>query len=199
MLNYTLDHTALQKQRSEYISIAYSVLQDRDLAARVVDSLCSLSPPQDPPHVMEMITVRSMGSSGGRSRKPGNVLANIGSLAEDFGDIGLAAAAVAADHRLVPLAALSIWAKIWKNSKVELTSEQATLAYAIWINREAGNLISRDQAREMHKLICINNDLPEPTEKTFDAALSVLISLGSVEPHSSGKIWIREWVRNTYS
>lgn len=199
MLSHFADQDALEKKRNELVAIAFSVLADRSLASDVVESLCRLSPPQDPPVIFEMISTRSMGASGGSSRKPGNILVSIGNLAGDFGDIGLTVAAGATDRSLIPLAALAIWSKVWARSKIELTRDQATLAYAMWVNREPGNLISIDEAREMHRLVCKSQGLPNPTDETFNAALSALTSIGSVESHKSGKIWLREWVSNSYS
>ena len=199
MLSYTADRRAQDEKRDELVAIAHSILQDPHLASRLVDSLCRLSPPQDPPTVIEMITVRSMGASGGRSRKPGNIVVNFRHLVGDFGDIGLAASAGAADKILIPLAALAIWSKVWNRSAIELTPEQAGLVYAMWLSRDSENLIPRDEAFEMFKLLCKNQRLPDPSEETFESALAALISFGSVEWHKSGKIWLREWVKNGYS
>lgn len=198
-MNYTADHNALKNKRNEFVDVAYSILENDHLASQLVDSLCRFSPPQDPPHFIEMITVHSMGASGGRSRKPGNIVVNFRSLIGDFGDIGLAAGAGTADKSLIPLAAMAIWIKIWNRSKVKLTQEQATLVYAMWLNREPENLISCDEAFEMYKLVCSNQGRPEPSEESFNEAVSSLISFGSVEWHKSGKIWLREWVKNVYS
>lgn len=198
MLEYTPDDEAENQKHHELVEIAHAVLNDADLATRVVSSLCRLSPPKDPPVVIEMMTVHSMGARGGQSRKPGNLLINMKSLVSEFGDIGLAGAAGAVDHRLVPLAALSIWNKLWAHTKIELTAEQASLVYAMWLQRDDGNLVSRADALGMCKLVYKNNGLPEPTSQDFDETVSMLLELGCIEWHKSGKIWLREWVRNTY-
>lgn len=198
-MNYSADHNALNNKRDELVDVAYSILRSDELASQLVDSLCRFSPPQDPPRVIEMITVHSMGASGGRSRKPGNIVVNFRSLIGDFGDIGLAAGAGATDKSLIPLAAMAIWIKIWNRSKIKLTQEQASLVYAMWLNREPENLISSEEASAMYKLICINQGRPEPSDESFNEALSALVSFGSIAWHKSGKIWLREWVRNVYS
>ena len=198
MMEYSPDHDSQRQKHDELICVANDTLGDTVLAVRVVDALCRLSPPMNPPVVIEMMTVHSMGARGGRSRKPGNLLINMRALASEFGDAGLAAATGAVDHRLIPLAALSIWNKLWAHAKVDLTAEQASLVYAMWLQREDGNLVSRNDAYEMCKIVYANNGLPKPSFAAFENAINCLIEIRCIEWHKSGKIWLREWVRCTY-
>lgn len=138
------------------------------------------------------------GCIGGRSRKLGNVVVNIRRLVGDFGDIGLAAAAGASSAHLIPFAAMLIWSKIWANSSVQLTREQASLVYAMWISREMECVVSRREAFEMCRLVYTNNSLPAPTQELFECTLSDLVSLGCIELQESGNIRLCEGVCNTY-
>jgi hypothetical protein len=199
MLTYSPDHKALDSKREELLDIAFAILKDERAAERLVEALCRLSPPQDPPNIMEMITVHSMGARGGRSRKPGNVLVNFRGLVAEFGDIGLAVAAGATDNRLIPLAAMTIWSKVWKKSAIELSENEASLVYAMWLARDADRLVSREEAFQMFLLLHRHRGLPDPDDSVFAVALDRLIQFGAVKWHQSGRIWLREWVQNSYS
>jgi hypothetical protein len=199
MLTYSEDHEALEGKREELLDIAFSVLGDEEAAHRLVRALCRLTPPQDPPNIVEMITVHSMGARGGRSRKPGNVLVNFRKLVEDFGDIGLAVGAGAADYRLVPLAAMAIWSKVWKQSAIDLSEDEASLVYAMWLGRDDANLVSREEAFEMFRLLRRDRALPDPDDATFSKALDRLLFIEAIDWHKTGKLWLREWVRRGYS
>ena len=198
MGSYTPDLKALASKRDELVAVACDILQDAPMAERLVSSLCMLTPPQDPPVVIEMIMVNSRGASGGISRKPGNVVVNFNRFVRDFGDIGLSVAAGASEKWLIPLAALAVWKKISVHSTLELTKEQASLVYSMWLNREDGNLISREQAFEMGKLVYRLNRLAELDDDSFSQTLFDLTSFGCIELHPSGKIWLREWVKSNY-
>ncbi len=147
-MEYTADNDCMRAKRAELIQIATAALDPHNikLAERLVDSFCSLTPPLDPPEVREYITIHSRGAGGGMSRKPGNLWLNWRKLVSEFGDLSLGVVGVAAEPKLVPLAALSILNKIWAHSAIQLSREHATVLYAMWQGRDKDNRLQEADA-----------------------------------------------------
>jgi len=200
MLNHNTNHDRLEEKRDELIEVALTALDgsDYELAEQLVNSLCRLSAPLDPPIVIEMITVHSRGARGGQSRKSGNILINWAAFIRTFGDIGLSIAAGVAEHRLIPFAALVVWDKVWSNAKIKLSPEHATLLYSMWLSRKEGNTTSRSEAFEMGKLVFRQHGFNELDEDVCQNLLNDLVGLECIEFKTSNTIWLREWVRKSY-
>lgn len=199
-IDYSEDIESLESKRNELIAIAAEALgpRDRHLADRVVNSFCATSPPLDPPILMEMITVHSLGRGGGMSRKPGNLILNWRKLAGEFGDLSLTVASVATESWLIPFAALSIWNKVWTHSAIELSKDHATVLYAMWQGRNVENEISHKDAFEKSALMFSINGWAPLERQAFEDIICDLNSLEAIETKESVSIWLRECVKTTY-
>lgn len=201
-MDYTEDNNRLHEKRTELIRIATDALDPRDsnIAARIVDSFCSMSPPLEPPVFIEMITIHSQGARGGRSRKPGNLWLNWRKFSSDFGDLSLTVAGVVVEPKLIPLAALSIWNKIWSHSSIELSREHATVLYAMWQGRNYENKLSEADAFQKSGLMFQLNGWPPLAQQQFDSITEDLQQFQCIEKNdSNGTIWLREWVKKSYT
>jgi len=147
-----------------------------------------------------MITIHSQGARGGRSRKPGNLWVNWRKFASDFGDLSLTVASVAVEPKLIPLAALSIWNKIWSHSSIELTREHATVLYAMWQGRNNENKLTETDAFQKSGLMFQLNGWPALAQQQFDSIIEDLEQIKCIEKDSSdGTIWLRECVKKIYT
>lgn len=198
-MEHTPDNTRLQEKRDELIQLVADVIGERDkvMASQIVDSFCSLTPPQDPPVVMHFITMNSRGYDGGESRKPGNLRLNWRKLLADSPDIGLNIAGVVATPYLVPLAALSLWNKLWGHSAIQLSKEHATVLYAMWQGRDTKNRIANSQAFEKAGVLFSVYQWPSLDKHAFEHILVELERIECIECEDES-IWLCEWVKTTY-
>jgi hypothetical protein len=199
-MEHTPDNTRLQEKRDELIQLVADVIGENDkvMASQIVDSFCSLTPPQDPPVVMHFITMNSRGYDGGESRKPGNLRLNWRKFLVDFPDIGLNIAGVVATPYLVPLAALSLWNKIWGHSAIQLSKEHATVLYAMWQGRDTQNHIENSQAFEKSGVLFGVYQWPPLDNHAFESILAELERIECIECQDK-TIWLREWVKTSYN
>jgi hypothetical protein len=201
-MKYTKDENSLNEKRAELIQIATGVLDPRDaqVAARIVDSFCAMSPPLDPPEFMGMITIYSHGENGGRTRKLGNLCLNWRKLAADFGDLSLTVAGTVAEPWLIPFAALSIWNKVSTHSSIELSPNHATVLYAMWNGRNSNNELTEVDAFEKSAVVFKLNNWPMLAKPTFETIIADLESLKCIERRKPKRmIWLREGVQQTYA
>lgn len=196
------DYKALEKKKTELRNIALSQIPETatnrsSLVDKLFDSYIQLSPPKEPPLVSEMITVSSMGRRGGRSRKPGNIILNLGKLIQIVPDITITAAGVAGPTWLLPFIALHIWNKLWTNSKVDLDQKHAMIIYALWKNRNSENKIHEEAGYEKANSVFHKLELPDLSKSEYTQIINNLLDLECIEIEE-GIIWLREWVRTTY-
>jgi hypothetical protein len=200
-MEYTPDNDRMREKRAELVQIAAESLDPRDtkLAERLVDSFCALTPPLDPPVVIQYITIHSRGTGGGMSRKAGNLWLNWRKFASEFGDLSLTVAGVVAEPRLAPLAALSIWNKVWTHSALQLSREHATVLYAMWQGRGKDNTLSEADAIEKSGVMFQLNGWLPLDRNGYVAILNDLEKLQCIERKEPEVIWLREWVKKTYA
>lgn len=148
IMEYTPDIRVLEQKRLELLSFAIDDLgiDMAHHAESLIDSFCRLSPPQDPPALLEMITWNHGGRNGGRTRKPGNILLNWKKMVREFSDFVLIGASSIEQHWLIPFAALSIFNKLWSHATIELSKEHATCLFAMWHRCNDEHEIDRDMA-----------------------------------------------------
>lgn len=200
-MEYEDDNEGMLAKRTELIQIAASVLDPRDakLAERLVGSFCALTPPRDAPVFMELITINSQGAGGGNSRKLGNLWLNWRKFVGEFGDMSLTVAGTVAEPRLIPLAALSIWNKIWAHSSIELSREHATVLYAMWQGRDKDNMLLETDAIEKSEVLFQLNGWPTLDQQAYISIIDDLEKLRCIKRKSSGGIWLCEWVKKSYA
>jgi hypothetical protein len=199
-MHYTPNTDAAEAKRNELIELARANLGSlTDHAETLIERFASISPPLDPPVFLEMIVADRSGRGGGRSRKLGNILLNWRTLFRDSPDLILTGVGSFAQPWLIPLAALSIFNKLWAQSSIELTKEQATCLFAMWHRSDQNHMIDRDEAFSCCKELFSVYQWPEPSDASFSVIIGDLKSLGCVELRDGGKIWLREWVRSSFS
>ncbi len=198
-MEHTPDNTRLKEKREELIQLVADVISERDkvIASQIVDSFCSLTPPQDPPVVMHLITMTSRGYDGGESRKPGNLRLNWRKLLADSPDICLNIAGVVTTPYLVPFAALSLWNKLRGHSAIQLSKEHATVLYAMWQGRDTNNRIANSQAFEKAGVLFCIYQWPPLNKHAFEHILVELERIECIECEDDS-IWLRESVKTTY-
>jgi hypothetical protein len=193
------DNDALNAKRTELIETTVKLLPARDsnLAERIVDSFCRLTPPEDPPIVMTYTTLRSGGYHGGESRKPGNLWLNWRKLFGELGDVVLNTVGAMATPWLIPFAALSLWNKLWAHATITLSREQAAALFAMWHRCNDDHRILRSLAYDETVALFTVFQWPALDLATFNGLLGELESIDCIEV-SPERIWLREWVKTTY-
>lgn len=198
-MGYTPNNEAMERKRSELISAVAKLLDPRDanVAERVVDRFCLMSPPMSPPFEMHMVTLNGGGGGGGQSTKPGNLVLNWKNLMAETGDLVLTAAGVIAVPWLIPFAALSIWNKFWTHATIELTKEQGASLFAMWHRCDDKHHIARSVALAETNQLFMVFGWPLLSEKAFTNNLRHLEHLQCIKV-TDERIWLREWVKTTY-
>lgn len=196
----TPDYESRDVKRAELVADFRALLgvDASEHAERIVNAFCSVSPPLEPPMVIEMITLHSGGRRGGNSRKPGNIVLNWRRLVQDSADLVLTGAGVVATPWLIPLAALSIFNKLWAHSSIDVSREQAACLFAMWHHRDENNRIEIDRAHSESAALFEVFTWPSLGRAEFDAVLHDLVQMRCVELPGAGTIWLREWVRTSY-
>jgi len=212
-MEYTPDRSAEVRKREELLALAQNELGPlAEHSEMLVQQFVRLSPPQDPPifspvsvqsvkmhetHLAQFVVANRGGLAGGLSRKPGNILLNWRRLFLDSPDLILTGAGAIATPWLVPLAALSIFIKVWTQSTLLLTKEHAASLCAMW-HRCENMKIHFDSA-----LICTNElfqvySWPPLEVVTFQSVLKELETIRCIEIRSNKEIWLCEEVRGSY-
>lgn len=80
-MEYTPDHAAKAAKQKEIEALLATFGEGRRALAlkdakQLVDTFITITPPLDPPVVMELLVMSSLGRGGGSSRKPGNIRLN---------------------------------------------------------------------------------------------------------------------------
>ena len=196
----TPNYEARDAKHAELVTDMRSLLGDdvSEHAERLVNAFCSVNPPLEPPMVIEMITLHSGGRRGGNTRKPGNIILNWRRLVQDSADLVLTGAGVAATPWLIPLAALSIFNKLWSHSGIEVSREQAACLFAMWHHRDENNRIEIDRAHAESDALFDVFTWPSLERAGFEAVLQDLVQMRCVELPDAKTIWLREWVRTSY-
>lgn len=202
-MDYTPDHDAQAIKEKELETLLNEFIESRaaahsgEHAKKLIGSFVTLSPPLDPPLMMELIVMSRLGQGGGTSRKPGNVTLNWRRLFELVPDATIAGASATEARWIIPFAALYIWMKLWKVATINIEEEDAFVLYSLWLHRNEKKRIVEEEAFSRTKLLGEKHGLPAMTRKKFDQAISKLLSLECIEM-DEGVIWLREWVRIKY-
>ena len=197
------DNEALENQKALLRQYVLSLLQEDitqrgEIAEAVLDGFVRLTPPDEEPPSVELITLRSAGRRGGRSRKPGNIFLNWRNLIELIPDVTLAAATgLAGPQWLVLISALYIWNHLWSKSAVELDQAHAVTILALWRNRNGFNKVSEEEGFVCTNEVLTSMGLPPLQRADYTEIIETLANLQCVEVED-GVIWLREWVKTTY-
>jgi hypothetical protein len=195
---------ALQTKKIELTALAEHAFEKHTadkapLAHLVVEAFAELSPPEDSKGYMHLIVLSVAKLPTAESRKAGNIYLNWKKLIEIVPDGALAAAGAATGPSwLIPLAGLYIWNKLWCGVHEKLTDVEATVILALWKNRNIKNKISEDEGYEKTNALRLGLNLPELSRASYEEAISRLLKMKCVKLEN-GWLWLREWVRVSYS
>jgi hypothetical protein len=197
-MDYTPDKAAQAAKQKDIETLLVTFGEDHtaldpEQAKQLIDSFVTISPPLNPPLLMELTVMSNLGRGGGKSRKPGNIRLNWRRLFELVPDVTLAGAGAATAHWLIPFAALYVWMKLWNAATVNIEEEDAFFLYSLWLHRNDESRISEDEAFSKTESLIKNHGLPLIKRETFDQAINKLRSLECIEL-DGGVIWLREWV-----
>lgn len=199
-MDYTPDYDARTAKREELVAIAREELGDlAEYADKLVDMFVELSPPQDPPMALELIQMNRGGRGGGRTRKPGNIRLNWRKLFNASPDLIFTGVGAVATPWLIPLAALSIFDKIWSQSAIELTKEQSTCLFAMWHRCDHSQELSMEEAFSCSQQLFTVYKWEGPTDVQFGEIIDELKRLRCIESKGEGRLWLKEWVSSPYS
>jgi hypothetical protein len=134
----------------------------------------------------------------GVSRKPGNLILNWRRLAEVAPDVAIAAAALSGPPWLGFAVALYIWNRIWRGAEEPLSETEASVMYALWKNRGAGNRIDEDTGLARVNAVRGGFGLEALTRPAYARAIDTLLRIECIAMRD-GVIELRESVRISYS
>jgi hypothetical protein len=199
-MNPIPDNNSRDAKRAELV-VDFQTLLGPDLskyAERLANAFCEVSAPLDPPIVIEMITAHSGGRRGGQTRKPGNIVLNWRRFIQDSADLVLTGAGATTTPWLIPLAALSIFNKLWSHSSIDLTREQATCLYAMWHHCDKDHKIQVEHAHIECSSLFVVFDWHALERRKFDTILHDLAGLRCIEMPEPETIWLREYISTSY-
>jgi hypothetical protein len=109
----------------------------------------------------------------------------------------LAVVGTIANPWTVPLAALVLWDAVWSRSEVDIQEREASVIWAMWVNRDEKGEISKGRL-----LALVNSERAQygrlPLSETeLKDAIALLKKMRCVERSKTdqSKWWLREWVR----
>lgn len=197
-MDYTPDRAASELKRKEILALLADFGESHHALGhkqtkQLFDNFITITPPLDPPFVMEMIVMSRLGRGGTRSRKPGNIRLNWRQLFEVVPDVTLAGAGAAGVRWLVPFAALYIWMKIWDVATLEIEEKDAFVLYSLWLHRNERKRISEDEAFSKTQSLAKEHKIRALTKPQFEEITNKLLSLECIELND-GDILLREWI-----
>lgn len=207
LANMEYDEDAARAKRAQLVAHAalglVGEMLSEDARCRLVDAFARVTPPEVPEITIGLVTITSLyDSPKASSRKPGNVLLNWRKLLDVVPDVTLAGLGAAtlpvAPQVAAALAGLYIWNKVWRGTVEELSDVEAVTILALWEHKNDENKIPEQEGFTRTNEVRSRYALPPLTEKQYVFAVNRLVSLNCVEIEE-GIIWLREWVRKSYS
>ena len=120
----------------ELVETAAEALGSVELARKLVECFCTVTPPKSDPPLMEWMTINSRGRGGGVSVKPGNVLLNMRQLTAALADGVLSAVGVVDRPWTALIAAVVIWDRIVSCLRVEVGEVEASILWVLWLKSD---------------------------------------------------------------
>ena len=152
-------------------------------------------PPEKPKISLDLVTLNPSGRGGTKSIKPGNIVFNLGILIEGIANGTLIGASVCQIPWLAPFGLLLLYRSFLKASTIEITENEASLLYTMWVFRDKGcNKISQNNLREHINEILTKYGRKVIMQKEVNISLNRLEKIGCIE-RSENNIWfLRERV-----
>jgi hypothetical protein len=157
----------------------------------------------EPPFEEQFINLITLnadsGVGGGNTIKPGNIFLNWKKLLLDGVEHYLTIAGAIATPYLIPFAALVVWNKVWSLRKIEISENHAIVLSALWDIRNDKNIVDAS-----NRLDLVNTHFAQFTKKQvsldeYNSIIDDLYKMQILELNRDGTIWLREWVRKSYS
>jgi hypothetical protein len=198
------DHHAQKAKEKEIETLVVAFADEHSplnasQAKKLIGTFITLTPPLKPPIVLHHMAMARFGEGGTVSRKPGNITLNWRRLFELAPDVTLAGATAAETQApwLILVAALYIWAKLWKAASIKLDQEDALVVYSLWLHRNSKNRIPEEDAFLKTNELATKHKLPIFDKEKFTRIINKLLSIDCIEINN-GVIWLCEWVTIKY-
>ena len=194
----------MDKKKEELLQFIESTMPNNSSLLEIADALyeCScihITPPQEPPVIIHMVTMDSLKNyKKGSSIKPGNIMVNIKNLIDSLPEIVVSVVGIAVDIPILKVCAvLNLWKMLRKAVSVEIDKTHAIVILALWKNRNGENKISPEHGFECSKKLYAEYNKDELSYEKYSEVLNQFVKIGSIE-WVEGNIWLREWIRHTY-
>ncbi len=205
------DNDRANEKRAEVKSLAHrhltNILSASGAPVSVVPSVAvdafvgayaHVSPPETEELRMELIVMSRFGQ-GGRTTKPGNLRLNMGRLMNSLAAGTLTAAGAATMPWTIPLAALVIWNDFYAQATVDLTEDDGSVIWAMWLHNDHNTVADADLLSLVNEERTKAGRQPLP-RSALDDVLTNLTRLRCVERSQAepGRWCLREWVSVNY-
>jgi hypothetical protein len=171
------------------------------LAGEVVREFASLTAPYWSPPPLHFMTLQPGGLGGGSTTKPGNVTLNLRKLVRAIGSGTLTIAGATVAPWMLLIGALLTWDALWSCLRLEISEDQACVAWALWSVRDGGNTVAKVEVFEAVTRERKRFGKRSLSTQEVGYALRELERMGCIRAsvNDPGRWWLREWVRVTYA
>lgn len=167
-----------------------------ELAKKVVECLCSVTPPERRT-AFELMTIQKGGRGGGVSVKPGNVLLNIRKLVSAVASGALTVVGSLHEPWIAVLGALAVWDSLYSGLQVELDEAEASVVWTMWLKCDDSHTLPKSGL-----LLRVNEQRRkfgrrEMSDLEFSDVLRKLERMRCISAggDDDSRWWLREWVR----
>ena len=166
-------------------------------AAEVVQEFADVTAP---PEEWELIVMDPGGRGGGSTRKPGNVILNLGKLVRAIASGTLAITGAMEAKWTLMVAALFTWNELWSSLSIEIGEDVACVAWALWISRDDSNTVAKAEVSQA--VTCERQRFGRQplSAKEVEYALRDLVRMRCIKQsvNDPERWWLREWVNIKY-
>ena len=184
------------------LETAYSELDDTiALTDEMVSNCIDFIPPEEPEITLDLVTLNPSGRGGGKSVKPGNIVLNIGSLIDGIANGVFTVASACQVPWLAPFGLLLLYRSLHKASTVELSENEATVFYSMWVFRDRKcNEISQKKLISYINGLLNKYNRKSITQKELDISINKLEKIGCIVKSdlNSNSWYLRERVAVVY-
>lgn len=201
---------SLTEKLSEIYSIVTTISQDmpigsRDYINKSIPQFLHVNPPKMEidlgnfvnPQRLNIIDIQSPPLPG-FSRKPGNILLSWDKLMDLVPDVvGASAGAGVALIWALPFVGLYICKKLWNDSKVEITTAEASILCALWKNKDYKREVEEENGFEVSNSLRTALKLPGLKKSDYTNSIDNLVAIKAIELED-GIIRLKEDVNVEY-
>jgi len=170
------------------------------IATELIDNYAGFRAPEKEQVVIHYVTLMPGGLGGGMSTKAGNIQLNLGKLMVALSKSTFTTIAVQKTPWLLPLGALIIWTELWATAKIDVSENDASVIFSMWIYKDSEHTIEDSKV-----LSVVNKERAKYGQTLLSSSeisrsLKALESIGTIErsKEAPSKWWLREWVSIKY-